>query len=84
MCRYYTQTVKFGDCLLQDAKQHRVERRLRSDWAPSTLVTKDPCPLTKDDEGLCIEAKKEKKTLASTRDEAGCPLCGIQVEQDAL
>jgi hypothetical protein len=79
MCKYITQTVKFGDCLLQDEMQHSVERRLRSDWAPSTLVPNDPCPLTKDDEGLCIEAKKEKNTLASTRDEAGCPLCGIQV-----
>ena len=56
-----------------------MERRLRSDWAPSTLVPNDPCPLTKDNEGLCIEAKKEKNTLASTRDEAGCPLCGHSV-----
>jgi hypothetical protein len=78
MCRYVTQIVKFGDCEFQDEKQHSVERRLRSDWAASTLVPNDPCPLTKDDEGLCIEAKKEKKILASTRDEAGCPLCGIQ------
>ena len=67
-------TLKF-----QDEKQHSVERRLRSDWVRSTLVPNDPCPLTKDDEGLCIEAKKEKGVLASTRDEAGCPLCGVYV-----
>ena len=83
MCQFVVQIVKFKDCLLAD-DEHDIERNLRVDWVPNTVTPEDPCSLRKDEDGLCIEAKKQDDVWASIRTCAGCPLCGIVTKGGAV
>jgi hypothetical protein len=53
---------------------------LRVDWAPNSVDPNEPCTLQKDEDDLCIEARKVKGVLASSRDETSCPECGYRME----